>query len=109
MSPEEVKLELHKKGWDRVVAFQTRNPLHYAHIELTIRAALEYECNLLIHPVVGPTKPGDIDYKTRMQCYDVAKDIYPSHNIKAMLSTIPLSMRMAGPRECMLHALIRKN
>lgn len=70
-----MKLELHKKGWDRVVAFQTRNPLHYAHIELTIRAAQEYDCNLLIHPVVGPTKPGDIDYKTRMQCYDVVKDL----------------------------------
>jgi len=69
LKPAELKQKFQEMGWDKVVAFQTRNPLHYAHIELTKRAAKETGCNLLIHPVVGPTKPGDIDYKTRMECY----------------------------------------
>lgn len=63
----------------------------------------------MLHPVVGPTKPGDIDYKTRMDCYAAVLDEYPKENINVLFRTLPLSMRMAGPRECMLHALIRKN
>jgi len=104
-----LKEEFKKLKWDKIVAFQTRNPLHYAHIELTKRAAKEFNCNLLLHPVVGPTKPGDIDYKTRMDCYHAVLDEYPKEGIASLLSTLPLSMRMAGPRECMLHAIIRKN
>jgi sulfate adenylyltransferase len=90
-----------------VVAFQTRNPMHRAHFELTLRAARELEANLLIHPVVGMTKPGDVDHYTRVRCYQRLLERYP-HNT-AMLSLLPLAMRMGGPREALLHAIIRKN
>jgi sulfate adenylyltransferase len=78
-----------------VVSFQTRNPLHRAHHELTLRAAKEVEANLLIHPVVGMTKPGDVDHYTRVRCYQAIMDGYP-HNT-AMLSLLPLAMRMGDP------------
>ena len=94
-------------GWRRVVAFQTRNPLHRAHFELTIRAAKESEASLLIHPVVGMTKPGDVDHYTRVRCYEAIMPSYPHGT--AMLSLLPLAMRMAGPREAVWHGIIRKN
>jgi len=68
-TPDQLKKTLDKLGWNRVVAFQTRNPMHNAHIELTKKAAVEYNCKVLLQPVVGPTKVGDIDYQTRMKCY----------------------------------------
>ena len=96
-------------AWDgaRVVAFQTRNPMHRAHVELTFRAAKQVEANLLIHPVVGMTKPGDVDYYTRVRCYQLLGSKYPQGTQK--LSLLPLAMRMGGPREAIWHALIRKN
>ena len=106
-SPAQVRADLTRRGWRRVVAFQTRNPLHRAHVELTLRAAREAECNLLIHPVVGMTKPGDVDHYTRVRCYQAVLGRYPQHT--TMLSLLPLAMRMAGPREALLHAIIRKN
>ena len=106
-SPGELRTEFAKLGWTRVVAFQTRNPMHRAHQELTLRAAKEVEASLLIHPVVGMTKPGDVDHYTRVRCYQALLHRYPRKT--AMLSLLPLAMRMGGPREAVWHAIIRKN
>ena len=106
-TPAELRAQFARLGWRKIVAFQTRNPLHRAHVELTLRAARELEANLLIHPVVGMTKPGDVDHYTRVRCYQAIMSRYPAHT--AMLSLLPLAMRMGGPREAVLHAIIRKN
>jgi len=106
-TPEELKKQFKKMGWDKVVAFQTRNPMHRAHKEISFRAATENGANLLLHPVVGPTKPGDIDHYTRVRCYQKILKYFPEGT--TMLSLLPLAMRMAGPREALWHALIRKN
>lgn len=106
-TPAEVRAEFAKLGWTKVVAFQTRNPMHRAHAELTLRAAKQLEANLLIHPVVGMTKPGDVDHYTRVRCYQALLGHYPAHTAK--LSLLPLAMRMGGPREAVWHAIIRKN
>jgi len=106
-TPNELRAHFRKLGWRRVVAFQTRNPLHRAHQELTFRAAREAQANLLIHPVVGMTKPGDIDHFTRVRCYEAVLDKYPAATTH--LSLLNLAMRMAGPREALWHALIRRN
>ncbi|MGB1009549.1 MAG: bifunctional sulfate adenylyltransferase/adenylylsulfate kinase [Thiolinea sp.] len=106
-TPNELRAYFRKLGWRRVVAFQTRNPLHRAHQELTFRAAREAQANLLIHPVVGITKPGDIDHFTRVRCYEAALDQYPTSTTS--MSLLNLAMRMAGPREAIWHGLIRKN
>lgn len=106
-TPNELRSHFRKLGWDKIVAFQTRNPLHRAHQELTFRAAREAQANLLIHPVVGMTKPGDVDHFTRVRCYEAVQDKYP-HSTTAM-SLLNLAMRMAGPREAVWHGLIRKN
>ncbi len=106
-TPEELRERFAKLGWRKVVAFQTRNPLHRAHQELTFRAAREAEANLLIHPVVGMTKPGDVDHYTRVRCYEHVLEQYPEQTTS--LSLLPLAMRMAGPREALWHAIIRKN
>ncbi len=106
-TPNELRAFFRKLGWRKVVAFQTRNPLHRAHQELTFRAAKEAQANLLIHPVVGMTKPGDIDHFTRVRCYEAVLDQYPQSTTH--LSLLNLAMRMAGPREAVWHAIIRKN
>ena len=106
-TPNELRAFFRKLGWRRVVAFQTRNPLHRAHQELTFRAAKEAQANLLIHPVVGMTKPGDIDHFTRVRCYEAVLDKYPGSTTH--LSLLNLAMRMAGPREAVWHGLIRRN
>ncbi|MFQ6007178.1 MAG: bifunctional sulfate adenylyltransferase/adenylylsulfate kinase, partial [Woeseia sp.] len=106
-SPVELRDRFRKLGWRKVVAFQTRNPMHRAHQELTLRAARDVEANLLIHPVVGITKPGDIDHFTRVRCYEHVVKRYPEQT--SMLSLLPLAMRMGGPREALWHAIIRKN
>ena len=107
LTPVELRGAFAKAGWRRVVAFQTRNPMHRAHVELTLRAAKEVEANLLVHPVVGLTKPGDVDHYTRVRCYQAILPRYPQHTMK--LSLLPLAMRLGGPREGLLHAIIRKN
>jgi sulfate adenylyltransferase len=106
-TPNELRAFFRKMGWRRIVAFQTRNPLHRAHQELTFRAAREAQANLLIHPVVGMTKPGDVDHFTRVRCYEAVLDKYPAATTH--LSLLNLAMRMAGPREAVWHGLIRKN
>jgi sulfate adenylyltransferase len=107
LTPAEVRTEFARLGWRRVVAFQTRNPMHRAHVELTMRAAKGVEASLLIHPSVGMTKPGDVDYFTRTRCYQLLLSRYPQGTAK--LAMLPLAMRMGGPREAIWHALIRKN
>ena len=106
-TPQQLREFFDKVGWSRIVAFQTRNPMHRAHQELTFRAAQEVEANLLIHPVVGMTKPGDIDHFTRVRCYEHIIQRYPEQT--TTLSLLPLAMRMGGPREAVWHAIIRKN
>ncbi|MBI5593884.1 MAG: bifunctional sulfate adenylyltransferase/adenylylsulfate kinase [Deltaproteobacteria bacterium] len=106
-SPLEMRNLFKKLGWRRIVGFQTRNPLHRAQYELTLRAMARVKANLLLHPVAGNVKPGDIDYYTRIHCYLAAGKNYPANMMH--LSLIPLAMRMAGPREALWHAIIRKN
>ncbi len=107
LTPAELRAEFLRMGWRKVVAFQTRNPMHRAHQELTLRAAREVEANLLIHPSVGMTKPGDVDHYTRVRCYQALLPSYPRNT--ATLALLPLAMRMGGPREAVWHAIIRKN
>ena len=106
-TPAELRAEFARQGWRHIVAFQTRNPMHRAHCELALRAAKESQANLLIHPTVGMTKPGDLDHYTRVRCYQAVANRFPQHT--ARLSLLPLAMRMAGPREALFHAIIRKN
>jgi ATP sulfurylase len=106
-TPAQLRAEFARRGWSRVVAFQTRNPMHRAHQELTLRAARKHDANLLVHPVVGVTKPGDVEPGTRVRCYQAIMPSYPDGH--AMLSLLPLAMRMAGPREALWHAIIRGN
>ncbi|MGB0513805.1 MAG: bifunctional sulfate adenylyltransferase/adenylylsulfate kinase [Wenzhouxiangellaceae bacterium] len=106
-TPSELKALFRKRGWQRVVAFQTRNPMHRVHQELTFRAAREVEANLLLHPVVGLTQPSDINHYTRVRCYEHLLKRYPEQT--TALSLLNLAMRMAGPREALWHALIRAN
>ena len=106
-TPGELREKFQAMGWKRIVAFQTRNPLHRAHVELTLRAASENRAKILLHPVVGVTKPGDIDHTCRVRCYEHVLRYYPPGSV--MLALLPLAMRMAGPKEALWHALIRKN
>lgn len=108
LSPNETRNELIKLKNKNVVAFQTRNPIHRAHEEMTKRAAESIEGTLLLHPVVGMTKPNDVDYFTRVRSY---RKLVENHyeKDKTLLSLLPLAMRMAGPREAMFHAIIRRN
>lgn len=106
-TPRQLRELFSSLGWSRVVAFQTRNPMHRAHVELTRRAARSVDANLLLQPVVGETQADDIDYYTRMRCYEQVLRRGADEDV--LLSTLPLAMRMAGPREALLHAIIRKN
>ena len=106
-TPAEMRRLFKKLGWRRVVGFHTRNPLHRAQFEMTLRAMAEAKANLLLHPVAHRAKPGDIDYYTRIHCYLAASKHYPPNMM--LLSLLPLTMRMAGPKEALWHAIIRKN
>jgi sulfate adenylyltransferase len=108
MTPAQTRFALEQMGTENVVAFQTRNPLHRGHEVLTRRAAEEVNGVLLLHPVVGLTKPGDIDYFTRVRTYKaLAANYYDPKRM--LLGLLPLAMRMAGPREALWHTLIRRN
>ena len=106
-TPAELKDYFVQQGWDKVIGFQTRNPMHRAHFELVKRAHEKVGAPVLVHPVVGMTKPGDIDYVTRVRTYNVVKNEYGKDFMH--LSLLPLAMRMGGPREAVWHALIRRN
>ena len=106
-TPRSLRAWFAANGWSRIVAFQTRNPMHRAHRELTLRAAQQAGARLLIQPSVGRTKPGDVDHYTRVRCIRALLPQYPADSVK--LSLLPLAMRMGGPREALWHAIIRKN
>ena len=108
LTPQETRARLEQFGYNNVVAFQTRNPLHRVHEELTKRAADSIDGVLLIHPVVGMTKPGDVDHYTRVRTYKALTDNYYDPD-RVLLSLLPLAMRMGGPREAIWHAIIRRN
>ena len=108
LTPAETRNRLDGFGYPNVVAFQTRNPLHQVHEELTKRATQEIEGVLLLHPVVGMTKPGDVDHYTRVRTYKTLTERYYEHD-RVLLSLLPLAMRLAGPREALWHAIIRRN
>ncbi len=108
LTPAQTRARLQGYGSENVVAFQTRNPLHKVHEELTKRAIADVEGVLLLHPVVGMTKPGDVDHYTRVRSYKALADHYYDAD-RILLSLLPLAMRMAGPREALWHALIRRN
>ena len=108
LTPTETRARLEALGHASVVAFQTRNPLHRAHEEMTKRAADELDATLLLHPVVGMTKPGDVDHYTRVRTYKALAEGYYETG-RTLLALLPLAMRMAGPREALWHALIRRN
>ncbi len=106
-TPLQLREFFNKLGWNNIIAFQTRNPMHKAHVELTKRALKENNAKLLIHPAVGLTKPGDVNHYTRVRCYENIMNKY--NKDVAALSLLPLAMRMAGPREALWHTIIRKN
>lgn len=106
-TPAELRAWFDKLGWKNIAGFQTRNPIHKSHIRMMRHAAGATEANLLIHPVVGITRPGDIDYFVRVRCYQAVMQYLPAQT--TTISLLPLAMRMAGPREAMWHAIIRKN
>ena len=107
LGPAETRDFFQNNNWNKVVAFQTRNPMHRAHKEIMQRAAEEINGKALLHPVVGMTKQGDVDYFTRVRCYQKIIKKFPENS--TLLGLLPLSMRMAGPREALWHAIIRKN
>jgi sulfate adenylyltransferase len=108
LTPQQVRQRLSEFGRAHVVAFQTRNPMHRVHEELTHRAAAEIDGALLLHPVVGMTRPGDVDHYTRVRGYKALIERYYAPGT-ALLALLPLAMRMAGPREAVWHAIIRRN
>jgi sulfate adenylyltransferase len=106
-TPAELRRELARRGWRSVVGFQTRNPLHRAHLEMMVRAATHVGAHLLLHPSVGMSMPGDIDHYVRVRCYEAIRPYFPPDLV--LVSLLNLAMRMAGPREAVWHALIRRN
>ncbi len=106
-TPEEMRAMFAKLGWRRVVGFQTSKPMHRLQREITLRVAKELQAHVLLHPTVGVTKPGDLHYYARVHCYQAIRKHFP-HNL-AMLSLLPLAMRMAGPREALWHAIVHQN
>ncbi len=106
-SPRELRSLFNKMGWRRVVAFQTSKPVHRLQRDIILQTAKDIQGHVLLHPAVGMTRPGDIQYYARVHCYQAIQKYFP-HNL-SMLSLLPLAMRMAGPREALWHVLIHQN
>jgi len=107
LTPLELRAFMKRLGWKRIVGFQTENPVHRAQYEMTIRAMHQAKANLLLLPIAGIAKPGDFDHYTRVRCYKRMAHYYPPESF--MINLLPLAMRMAGPREAILHAIIARN
>ncbi len=107
MTPLEIRNIFARLGWKRVVGFQTRQPIHRPQFEMTLKAMEKAKANLLLLPIAGVTKPGDFDHFTRMRCYKKIASHYPPDSF--VMSLLPLAMRMAGPRDALLHMIIGKN
>lgn len=110
LTPRQLRANFVALGLKRVLAFQTRNPMHRAHQALTLRAMAVMPSidALLLHPTIGPTRPGDIQPATRVRAYQAILSLYPA-SCRVILALVPLAMRMAGPREALLHAIVRRN
>ena len=106
-TPIELRQHFDKLGWRSIVAFHTSKPMHAVHFEMTMRASKRANVNILIHPVVGMAKPGDLHYYSRVHCYEAMLEHYPKSLVS--LALIPMAMRMAGPREALMNAIIRQN
>jgi len=106
-TPAELRQQFEKLGWRSIVAFHTSKPMHAVHYEMTMRASREANAHILVHPVVGMAKPGDLHYYSRVHCYEAILKQYPKSLVS--LALIPLAMRMAGPREALMNAIIRQN
>jgi sulfate adenylyltransferase len=107
MTPQEIRRVYQKLKWKRILGFQTRNPIQRLQLEMTVKAMRQAKANLLLLPVTGMTKPGDFDHYTRVRCYRAVTRHYPPDSF--LLNLLPLSMRLAGPREALLHTIIAKN
>lgn len=107
LAPRETRAEFSRLGWTHVAAFDPAGPMHRAEHELTLRAARETNANVLIHPVVGLAKPGDVNHYTRVRCYQGLLAHYPKNTVR--LALLPLAIRRGGPREALWHAIVRKN
>jgi sulfate adenylyltransferase len=106
-TPLELRQHFDKLGWRSIVAFHTSKPMHAVHYEMTMRASKQANAHILIHPVVGMAKPGDLHYYSRVHCYEAILKQYPKSLVS--LALIPMAMRMAGPREALMNAIIRQN
>ncbi len=106
-TPAELRAYFDKQGWKNVVAFHTSKPMHRVHQEITLRAARQANAHILLHPVIGMSKPGDIHYYARVHCYQAILRHYPKNLVA--LSLLPMAMRMAGPREALMNAIVRQN
>ena len=106
-TPAELRQHFDKLGWRSIVAFHTSKPMHAVHHEMTMRASKQANAHILIHPVVGMAKPGDLHYYSRVHCYEAILKQYPKNLVS--LALIPMAMRMAGPREALMNAIIRQN
>jgi len=106
-TPTELRQHFDKLGWRSIVAFHTSKPMHAVHYEMTMRASKQANAHILIHPVVGMAKPGDLHYYSRVHCYEAILKQYPKSLVS--LALIPMAMRMAGPREALMNAIIRQN
>jgi sulfate adenylyltransferase len=107
LSPAEVRQTFRKMGWQRIIGFQTRHPIHRPHFEMTIKAMRRIRGNLLLLPIVGMSKPGDFDHYTRVRCYRSIARHYPPDSF--MINLLPLSSHLAGPKEALLHVIIARN
>lgn len=106
-TPTTLRSFFEKQGWRNIVAFHTSKPMHRLHQEITLRAAKQANAHILLHPVVGMSKPGDLHYYARVHCYQAIKKHYPKNLVA--LSLLPMAMRMAGPREALMNLIIRQN
>ena len=107
LTPAEVRAGFARLGWRRVAAFLTRNPLHRLQYETTVRGAKAADANLLVLPIVGPTQPDDVDRYTRLRCWEEGLRHYPEDH--ALVAALPLAMRLAGPREALMQAIVARN